>query len=94
MVRISVELPDELAEALGRAATEMQSSRDAILVSALSAYLEPQDAIERFAADRAAFNAWIAEGEADVAAGRIVPAEEVFADLDAIITAAGKRRDE
>ncbi len=94
MVRISVELPDELAEALGRAATEMQSSREAVMISALSAFLEAGDGFESFAANREAFEAWIAEGEADVAAGRVVSAEEVFAELDEIIAAARKRRGE
>jgi metal-responsive CopG/Arc/MetJ family transcriptional regulator len=31
MVRISVELPDDMAEALGRAAAERQSTREAVL---------------------------------------------------------------
>ena len=35
MVRISVELPDEVAEALSRAAAERQSTREAMLVLSL-----------------------------------------------------------
>jgi predicted transcriptional regulator len=94
MVRISVDLPDELAEALTRAAAALQSTRDDVVRSALQDFLEPEDGFAAFMADRDGYEAWVAEGEADVAAGRIVSAEDVFAELDDIIAAARKRRGE
>jgi predicted transcriptional regulator len=92
MVRISVDLPDRVADALGRAAVERQSTREAVLVEAALAFLAADDAFAVFCADRKAFAAWVAEGEADVAAGRVHSAEDVFAELDAIIGAAHQRR--
>ena len=92
MVRISVDLPDAVAEALGRAAVERQSTREAVLVEAALAFLAADDGFAAFCADREAFSAWVAEGEADVAAGRVHSAEDVFADLDTIIDAARQRR--
>ena len=92
MVRISVELPDEVAEALARAAADRQSTREAMLVEAARAFLAPDDGFEAFRADRGAFGAWIAVGEADVAAGRVVSADDAFAALDGIIHAAHRRR--
>lgn len=92
MVRISVDLPDDVAEALGRAAAERQSTREAVLVEAARAFLGPDDGFDAFVADKAAFAAWIAEGDADFAAGRVHAADDVFAELDAIIDAAPHRR--
>ena len=83
MVRISVDLPEEVAEALTRAAAERQSTREAVLVEAARAFLGPDDGFDAFVADKAAFAAWIAEGEADAAAGRLVDHEVVMAELDA-----------
>lgn len=94
MVRISVELPEELAEALTRAAAERQSTREAMLVEAARAFVAAEDGFAAFAADRAAFAAWIAAGEADAAAGRTIPADEVFAELRHRIAAAEPRRSE
>jgi predicted transcriptional regulator len=94
MVRISVDLPEEVAEALARAAAEMQSTREALLVEAARDFLATADGFDAFMADRPAFEHWIAEAEADVAAGRVIPAEEVFAELDAIIEAAKARKQE
>jgi len=83
MVRINVELPEEVAEAFGRAAAERQSTREAILVEAARAFLGPDDGFEAFVADREAFAAWIAEGEDDAAAGRVVDHDVVMAELNA-----------
>jgi len=83
MVRINVDLPEEVAEALGRAAAERQSTREAMLVEAARAFLGPDDGFEAFVADREAFAAWIAEGEADAAAGRVVDHDVVMAELNA-----------
>ena len=43
-------------------------------------------------ADAAALDAWIAEGEADLAAGRVVPFEAAMTEIDAIIDTARRRR--
>jgi predicted transcriptional regulator len=40
----------------------------------------------------AAFRAFVAEGEADVVAGRVVPSEDVMEKLDAIIAQAHTQR--
>jgi predicted transcriptional regulator len=92
MVRISVDLPDDVAEALARTASELQSSREAVVVDAVQRLLAERDSFDAFLADREAFAAFIAEGEADLAAGRVVPAEDVFAELDAIVAAAKARK--
>jgi predicted transcriptional regulator len=42
-------------------------------------------------ADAAVLDAWIAEGEADADAGRVVPLDEVIAELDDIIARAEER---
>lgn len=93
MVRINVELPEELAEALARAAAERQSTREAMLVEAARVFVAADDGFEAFVADRAAFDAWIAEGEADVAAGRTVSFEDAMAQVDAVIAKARAARD-
>jgi predicted transcriptional regulator len=72
MVRISVDLPDEVAERLRRAASEIQSSPEKLLAEAAEAML----------AERDAFDAAIAEGEADVAAGRVLPFEDVLREME------------
>lgn len=92
MVRISVDLPDDLAEALTRAAAARQSTREDVVRSALQDFLEPEDGFAAFMADRDAYEAWVAEGEADVAAGRTVSFEEAMAELDAIIAKAEAAR--
>lgn len=92
MVRISVDLPDELAEALASRATALRATQEEVVRDALQDLLAPTDGFSAFMADRDAFAAWAGAGEADVAAGRVAPAEQVFADLDAIIAAARDRR--
>jgi predicted transcriptional regulator len=71
MVRISVDLPEEVAARLRQAAGEMQSTPELLLASAAEAML----------AERDAFEAAVAEGEADVAAGRVIPFEDVLREM-------------
>jgi predicted transcriptional regulator len=71
MVRISIDLPEEVAERLRQAAGEMQSTPERLLASAAEAML----------AERDAFEAAVAEGEADVAAGRVIPFEDVLHEM-------------
>lgn len=97
MVRISVELPEEMAEALARAADDLQSTREAVLLQAARGFLTDLE-MSRESGDFAAFaasdayKAFVAEGEAAVAAGQLVPAEQVFAEMRAIIDAAKARQ--
>ena len=72
MVRISIDLPEAVAERLRQAAGEMQSTPERLLASAAEAML----------AERDAFEAAVAEGEADVAAGRVVPFEDVMREME------------
>jgi predicted transcriptional regulator len=95
MVRFSVELPEEVAEALARAAAELQSTPEGVAADAVRRFLaarEEDDGFGAFMADRDAFEAWIAEGEADLAAGRTAPAEEVFSEIRAMIEEAKTRQ--
>lgn len=71
MVRISVELPEDVAAALARAAAERQSTREAMLVEAARAFVTADDSLD----------AALAEGEADLEAGREVPHEEVVQEM-------------
>lgn len=72
MVRISVDLPEEVAERLLRAAGEMQSSPESLLAQAA----------EDMLAERAALEAAVAEGEVDLAAGRLVAHEDVMREME------------
>lgn len=72
MAHFSVELPEDVADALRAVANGMQSSPERLLA----------DAARGLLADHAAMEAAIARGEADVAAGRVVPHEEVMAELE------------
>ncbi len=73
-----VELPEDQATQLQGLAMLRATTPEALLTEAAQALL----------ADAAALEAWIAEGEADAAAGRTVPFEQVMAELDAIIARA------
>ena len=84
MVRISVELPDEVAAELLEAAIEAESTREELVVSSIKHLLQ----------DRREFKACIAEAEADIAAGRVIPHEDVFAELNRISRVAEARRRE
>ncbi len=72
MVRISVELPEETAEALSRAAAELRSTREDLAAEAVQAML----------ADRRAQARSVARGRADFEAGRSFDHDEVMQELD------------
>ena len=71
MAHFSVELPDDVADALRAVASGMQSSPERLLAEAARGLL----------AEHAALEATIARGEADIAAGRVVEHEVVMAEL-------------
>ncbi|WP_270937433.1 hypothetical protein [Falsiroseomonas oryzae] len=72
MVRFSVELPDDVAEALARTAGELQSSPEKLLAEAAEAML----------ADRSALARSVARGREDFEAGRTFAHEEVVDELE------------
>jgi predicted transcriptional regulator len=82
MVRISIDLPDEIAARLRQAAGEMQSSPEHLLAQAA----------EEMLAERDAFEAAMAESEADIAAGRVVSHEDVMQDMRDWVAAMRARR--
>lgn len=82
MTHLSVALPEDVAERLTRLAEARGSTPADLLADAARDLLDDADALERA----------VAEGEADVAAGRVHDAEEVFAHLDALVEAARARR--
>jgi predicted transcriptional regulator len=79
---LTIELPADVAEKLGRLAEDTRRSRSVIASDALAAYVEQElraiDGIRR--------------GLDDVAAGRVIPHDEAMAEIDAVIEAARKRR--
>ena len=78
MAMISVEVPDDLARRLSEQARASGMSDEDIVLRALRTGLDGADALE----------AWIAEGEADAAAGRTVSLDQAMARADAIIAEA------
>jgi predicted transcriptional regulator len=88
MARISIELPDEVAARLTALAEARGISQDALVAELLGRDRLPQPDLE----DEAAMAAWVAEGEADAAAGRTFSHEEVMAHLSDIIERAQARR--
>ncbi len=78
MVRISVELPEDQAARLQHLAAFRFTTAEALL----------SEVAQGLVADGLALEAWIAQGEAEAAAGETVPFEEVMAELDAIIARA------
>ncbi|MBX9749096.1 MAG: hypothetical protein K5Q68_05720 [Roseococcus sp.] len=82
MARINVEIADEAAANLRAVVAASGVDEASVIETALLLYGE----------QAAAFRAFVAEGEADVAAGRVVPWEEVMASLDAIIAQAQSER--
>jgi predicted transcriptional regulator len=82
MSTISIDLPDAALRDLQRLADETSTTVEALAASAILGMLDNDPALE----------AAIAEAEAEVAAGRVIPAEEVFAELDAIVAAALARK--
>jgi len=88
MARISIELPDEVAARLAALAEAPGISPDAVVAELLGRDPLPQPDLE----DEAAMAAWVAEGEADAAAGRTVSWDEAMAGVDAIIARARAAR--
>lgn len=77
-----IELPDDQARRLADLATIRATTPEALLAGLAHALM----------ADAGALEAWIAEGEANLAAGRTVPFEDAMAGLDTIIAAARQTR--
>lgn len=75
MVQLTIQLGDEIAARLEATAAASGLDEASVIEAALLLYSE----------QAAAFRAFVAEGEADLAAGRVVPMEEAFAEAQAII---------
>lgn len=73
MVRISVELPDEVAEALSLAASALQSTPEALAAVAIRDRLTDQSALD----------ASLAAAEAEIEAGLGIPHEAVMQEMRA-----------
>jgi predicted transcriptional regulator len=71
MVRISVELPDEVAEALARKAADSMTTIESVAAGTLA------EAVR----DEAALHAALEEAEAELAAGKGVPHEAVMDEM-------------
>lgn len=78
MGTLSISLPEGAMRDLKRLAEDTDMSVEALAANAILSLLD----------DDPALDAAIAEAEAEVAAGHVIPAEEVFAELDAIVAAA------
>lgn len=72
MVVLNVEVPEATAERLRQIAGARETSPEAVMADALRWYLQ----------DQAALEAAIADGEADAAAGRVIPHEEVMREME------------
>lgn len=77
-----IDLPDDEARRLADLATFRATTPEALLAGLANALV----------ADAGALEAWIAEGEADLAAGRTIPFEDAMAEVDTIIAAARHTR--
>lgn len=82
MGTISIDLPETAIRELRRLADEHATTVEAMAAEALLDLLITDPELE----------AAIAEAEAEIAEGKLVPAEQVFAELDAIIAAAKARK--
>lgn len=85
-----IELPEDQAEQLAALASLRDTTPEALLAEAARALLAGADLGPL--PEGEAFEAWIAEGLADEAAGRTVSWEEAMAEVDAIIASAKARR--
>lgn len=81
MAQITIEIADDIAAKLRADAAAGGLDEAALVETALLLCGE----------QAAAFRAFVAEGEADVAAGRVVPMEEAFAEAQTIIEKARQR---
>jgi predicted transcriptional regulator len=82
MVTLTVTLPASIGESLADVARAEGRAPESVAV----------DAIAEHVAAALELRAKILRGEADVAAGRVVPHEEVMADLDRMIESAKRTR--
>lgn len=82
MAQLKVEIADEVAARLHEMTAASGVDEASVIETALLLYGE----------QAAAFRAFVAEGEADVAAGRVEDWEDVMKELDAIITEAEAAR--
>jgi predicted transcriptional regulator len=81
-IQFRIELPEDQARRLADLAAIRATTPEALLAGLAQSLM----------ADAAAFDTWIAEGEADVATGRTVPFEDAMAEIDSIIDAARRAR--
>jgi len=79
---MTIRLPTEVRDKLGRLAQGTRRSRSFLAAEAVAAYVERELAIVE----------GIEQGLADVAAGRVTPHAEVMAELHAIIDEAERKR--
>jgi predicted transcriptional regulator len=82
MTQFHVELPEEAAAALGRLAALHETTPEQLLAAAARDLLAEVAGLEQA----------IAEGEADLAAGRVVDFDNAMTDIDAMILKAANRR--
>ena len=75
MTRFQIDLPEEQADRLGALAAFHATTPEALLAEAAQALLAEASALE----------AWIAEGEADAAAGRTISHAPMMAELQSIV---------
>jgi predicted transcriptional regulator len=81
-IQFLIDLPDDQARRLADLAAIRATTPEALLVGLA----------EALTADARALDGWIAEGEADLAAGRTIPFEDAMAEMDAIIASARHSR--
>lgn len=79
---MTIRVPAELKEKLDRLASGTRRSRSYLAAEAVTSYVERELAIIE----------GIQQGLADVEAGRVIPHEQVFAELHAIIDEAERKR--
>jgi len=91
-MELKITLPDELAPQLAARAAERDLSPETWLEETVRDALGIPSPLPGMT--MAEFEAFVAEGEADVAAGRVVSHDEVMEDLRQIIAAAKARRGE
>ncbi len=82
MTQFRIDLPEDQAASLGALAASQGTTPEALLAQAAQTLL----------ADATTLETWLAAGEADAAAGRVVPFSQVLSDLDEIIVKAEARR--
>jgi len=89
-MELTITVPDEVAGRLAELAAERRMTPEDWAAETLRDALGQEIALPGMTAAETA--AYIAVGEADVAAGRVVPWEDAMRDVRAIIEAAKRRR--